>query len=108
MEGVVRYLGVAAHLGPEGPVYVALSLLGARGYEMLLALRSRASSARPVDRDALVVPEVMVGELPATNQGPDEAAVGRLMRPVFDRVWNACGYPRATIYDEAGNINTLP
>jgi len=105
VEGAVRYLGVVAHLGLERPVYVALSLLSVRGYELLLDFPSRASSARPVDRDVLVAPEMMASEFPATGRGLDEATVGRLMRPVFDWVWNACGYPRATIYDAAGNLN---
>ena len=105
VDAAARYLGVVSHLGMEGPIYVALSLLGVRGYEMLLHFPSRVSSAGPIDRDALVAPEVMARELPATGRGPDGAAVGRLMRPVFDRVWNACGYPRATVYDAAGNMD---
>lgn len=104
-RATARYLGVVSHLGIEGPVYVALSLLSVRGYGMLLDFPSRVSSAGLIDQDALVAPEVMARELPETGRGPDEAAVGRLMRPVFDRLWNACGYPRATIYDAAGNLN---
>lgn len=105
MDATVRYLSLVLHLGIEGPVYVGLSLLGVRGYEMLPGAPYRPSSARSVDRDALVVPEVMIEEL-TTSSDLAEAHVGRLLRPVFDRVWNACGYPEATIYDTAGTLDT--
>lgn len=96
IEGTDRYLALLAHLGVEGPVYVALTLLGVKGHDMLYE-SVRSSSIRPVDRDALVVPEVAA-------EGPrlDRVGVATLLRPVFDQVWNACGYPRSLLYDAGG------
>jgi len=93
---VERYLGLLSSLSVAGPVYVALSLLGVRGYAMA-AGRVYGSGARPVDRDALVVPEV---EAEGRRLGREE--VERLMRPAFDQVWNACGHARSFLYHADG------
>jgi hypothetical protein len=93
LSAVYRYLSLLSHLGVDGPVYVALSLLGVRDYEM--AYESiRSSRIRPVDRDALVVPE-------AVAEGPnlDREDVGRLLKPAPDQIWNACGYERSMLCD---------
>ena len=91
LSAVYRYLSLLSHLGVDGPVYVALSLLGVRDYEMAHEC-IRSSKIRPVDRDALVVPEA---------EGPnlDREDVGRLMKPALDQIWNACGYERSMLYD---------
>lgn len=94
LTAVHRYLTMISHLGIEGPVYIALSLLGVKGYEMA-AGRRRHSGARLVDRDTLTVPRVM-----AADTGLDREGVERLMRPVFDQVWNACDYAGSPYYDE--------
>lgn len=96
LDAVYRYLALLSHLSVEGPVYVALSLLGVRDYEM--AYESvRSSRIRPVDRDALVVPEVA-----AEDPNLSRVEVERLMRPALDQVWNACGYAGSMLYDADG------
>ena len=93
LSAVYRYLSLLSHLGVDGPVYVALSLLGVRDYEM--AYESiRSSRIRPVDRDALVVPEAV-----AERPNLDREDVGRLMKPALDQIWNACGYERPMLCD---------
>lgn len=96
LRAVHGYLATQAHLGIEGPVHVGLSLLGIAGYRMATR-RFRAAAGRPVERDRLVVPDVV-----AEDTGLDEGGVERLLRPAFDRVWHACGYPRSPHYDAAG------
>ena len=96
LDSAERYVALLDHLGVAGPVYVGLSLLGVRGYEMAVR-RSFGPGAGPVDRDALVVPEVM-----AEGPGLDRPAVEALMRPVFDQVWNACGHARSFLYHADG------
>lgn len=94
LKATESYLDLLSHLGVEGPVFVTLSLLGVKDYQM--AYRSIASSRiRPVDRDDLIIPEVMVH-----SPRLDREAVERLMRPVLDQVWNACGYAGSPNYRE--------
>ncbi len=47
------------------------------------------------DRDFLELPEVV-----AEDYGSD---VGRLLRPAFDALWQACGIEQSANYDQAGN-----
>jgi hypothetical protein len=56
------------------------------------------STLRPVDRNDLLVPEVLV---PSLEQ--DLHALQRHMRPLLDAVWNSVGAPRSPHYDESGN-----
>lgn len=93
MEG---YLDLLSRLGIGGPVYVALSMLGVQGYTMAVGRYGRANLGS-VDRDTLVVPEVM-----AESVRMDREGIERLMRPIFDQIWNACGYPGSGLYDENG------
>lgn len=57
----------------------------------------------PIDRDALISPEILVESF--------EIDPTKVMRPIFDSIWNAAGWPRSMNYDEAGEwgkgINSL-
>jgi hypothetical protein len=103
-EGLIktahRYFRLLRELGVEPPIFLMLSLVSVRGYQMLRKMLPYGyhSALRPVDRDDLVVPEVMVESLEL-----DLHALQRHMRPLLDPVWNAVGLPRSLHYDESGN-----
>jgi hypothetical protein len=46
----------------------------------------------PIDRDSLVVPEILVESF--------DFDAAQIMKPAFDTVWNAAGFPRSMNYDE--------
>ncbi len=95
MDSLARFLLVEKGLGVEPPLFVMLSLLGVSGYTMGVnrSLLFR-EDANPIDRDALLIPEVVVETLDC-----DPAEV---MHPIFDAVWNAAGWPRSMSYNDAG------
>jgi len=97
LQALPRLLSIQKQLGVEPPLFIMLSLLGVSGYIMAVN-RSRFWLGRddihPIDRDALLVPEVVVESFDC-----DPAEV---MKPVFDAVWNAAGWPRSMNYDETG------
>ncbi len=100
VKAVGRYFQLLRELGVESPVFLLLSLVGVGDYQMLqsgVPLHYR-SALRPVDRDALLVPEVLV---PSLEQDPH--ALQRHMRPLLDAVWNSVGAPRSPHYDESAN-----
>lgn len=80
-------------VGP--PFCTSLSLLGVKGARMLSPVIHPLASALLVDRDNLLLPEIVLEELPAN---PHVA-----LRPLFDMVWQSCGLPRCYDYDDQGN-----
>ncbi len=66
-----------------------LKLLRIKGYCI------RSLTKRAIDRDTIVVPEIWLDTF--------ECDLPRVMRPIFDAVWNAAGYPRSLNYDSEGN-----
>ena len=96
LKGVERFLLFQKDLGVEPPLFIMLSLLGVHGFEMSVGheLIRFPSERYPIDRDALLIPEIMIESF---NCDPAE-----VMRPIFDAVWNATGWPRSMNYDEEG------
>lgn len=94
-KALKKYLGVQSRIGVEPPVVVMLSLLGVKGYVMAVSMSRRFDTGHPIDRDALLVPEVLV-----ENR---EENVDKILRPIFDAVWNAAGWPHSINFDESGN-----
>jgi Putative DNA-binding domain len=100
VKAVDKYFRLLRELGIESPVFLLLSLVGVGDYRMLQqgGPLQFYSELRPVDRDDLLVPEVMVESLEQ-----DLHALQQRMRPLLDAVWNAVGLPRSPHYDESGN-----
>ena len=80
-----------------------LSLVGAEGYQLSYTEPNLGymppGVERRIDRDVLLLPEVIVEDF--------EADPREYMRPVFDAVWNAAGWPRSMNYDEEGKWQPL-
>lgn len=89
-----QYMKAQQIMGVEPPLFIMLSLLGVAGYR-LSGSDYVPGNSDPIDRNDLVVPEVMVEEF-----GLDPH---RVMKPIFDAIWNAGGYERDPNYDSEGN-----
>lgn len=96
LRALLGHLALQENLGVDPPVLVMLSLLGVGGYRMT-ASAPDFDAGVAIDRDKLVVPEILSEEYEG-----DPHEVANHMRPAFDAVWNACGYPRSPNYDENG------
>lgn len=93
-------------LGLELPWYVALSFLDVQGTEMglghnetwnariMLSALSLKEKIRQYNKENLILPAVRVD-----TPNPD---IDELMQPVFDRVWQAFGFPRSCNYNNEG------
>lgn len=82
--------------GAQPPVIILLSVAGVGGIRLQFGgMRELVREERPAyPKDILRAPEVVVNDLAA---GP-----AALMKPVFDAVWNAFGFPRSESYDASG------
>lgn len=92
-----RYFEILRHLGVEPPVFVMLTLLGVRGLTIVAkgGVSWGLRGGRAIDRDALLIPEVMV-----ENFGVKPADA---VKPAFDMMWNASGWAGSPHYDDRGN-----
>jgi hypothetical protein len=90
-----KYLSVLSSLEVDYPVWVCLSLLGVKEYMMFVSNYDFIDEIQPIDRDDLIIPEVQLDD---ASHSAEE-----ILKPIFDSVWNACGYKQSVNYDEHGN-----
>ena len=90
-----RLLSLLRRLEIDPPYVVMLSFLGVRGYGMFVGSMRWQSNAHQIERDHLFLDEIILEDA--------NLDIARALRPAFDQVWNACGWPRSLNYDEHGN-----
>lgn len=78
------------------PIYCYITLTGVKGYHMelgrqLLRLGERAT----IDRDILNLPEIIIEK--------QDLDIEYLLHPIFNMIWNACGYEKSFSYDDNNN-----
>ena len=94
IDGVHRFLRFQKDIfGIDSPVVVQLSLINVKGYIMADNLHS--FKPYPIDKDLLFLPDVLVENY--------DQAISRLMKPIFDALWNATGWSGSLYYDRDGN-----
>lgn len=92
------YLSILQTLNVELPIFIFLTLVGVKGYSMAID-RMRYFGYEPykIDRDVLFLPEVIIESY--------DVNAADVLKPCFDSVWNACGFPRSLNYDNTGKWN---
>lgn len=95
IHALERYLSVQIRLGVAPPVLVMLSLLDIGGYGISGGDRFDVLNPnRTIIEKSLNIPEEVIEEF---TQPTDQ-----VLRPIFDRIWNAAGWPRSMNYAEDG------
>jgi hypothetical protein len=95
LEALPRYTSVMVRLGVEPPVFVMVSLVGVKGWSILVSTPEFSGNKDVnIDRDALIVPEIMMESFGRKAE--------EVLRPAFDAVWRAGGWERSMNYDEEG------
>ncbi len=96
LEALPKYTCIQEYLGVEPPVFVMLSLLGVKGRFMQVQTPEFSGHKNvQIDRDALLVPEIMVESF---DYSPEE-----VLRPAFDAIWRAAGWERSMNYNDEGH-----
>lgn len=89
------YIRLIQHMASEFPVAVMITLVGVRGFKVQKDWsENREDGRHPIDRDTLVLPRILV-----EDADTDLTAV---LRPAFDVMWNAAGWPGSMTYDDPG------
>lgn len=101
--GLEKYLIVALNnylsrlklLGVAEPFALGLSVIGAKGWTLYIHLpRWGGPDPVPFGDQSLIVPEIRIDSY--------EQAPHTVLRPAFDRMWNAAGREGSAQYDENG------
>lgn len=96
VEGVERWLGAMRALGVAGPVVAMISLNGVRDAELLpITGRGLVPVSERIDRDRIHLPEVVLED--------SSSNIPSALRPAFDGLWNAAGWPGSNHYKKDGS-----
>jgi hypothetical protein len=101
IECIEDYLNTLQRLDVTPPIFLFLTLRGVLGYDLSKSWTCYPQVFRgTIDRGTLEVPERLI---------PDyEMEPAAVLKPCFDSIWNACGYPRSMNYDKEGNYRPGP
>ena len=95
IDSLSNYLSTLETLNVEPPIFIFLTLLGVKGYRMGVdQSRIFITEHHVIDRDILSLPEVVIENY--------EVLAEAILKPCFDSIWNACGFPKSLNYDEDG------
>lgn len=89
-----HFLEAQRSLGIDPPLVISMTLLEVQGYEWIAENVGQRHPTHPFDRDTILLPDVLINEWPT-----DSAA---MMRPVFDSIANAAGWPRSPFFNTKG------
>lgn len=91
-----RYLFLLNQNEIEPPIFIMVSLLGVRGYKMIYKQEMGILPGQhSIDRDNLLFDEIVI-ETFDTNYS-------KVMKPIFNSIWNSCGLVGSMNYDESGD-----
>ncbi len=88
-----RFLGLMETLGTTPPILILVTVLGTQG-RVILTPGDRYEPEHSVDRGTLPLPEIVVNGF--------DVDTSQALRPMFDALWQAGGYPRSPNYDADG------
>lgn len=93
LNALDRYVPLMRTLDFEPPIYAMVSLIGVKDHILLGPLEIE----RPIRHDDLLLPDVVIEDFDA-----DRTVI---MKPAFDSLWRAGGYPSSYSYDDQGKWN---
>lgn len=95
IKALNQYMGILKDLKINPPVVVFLTLLGVNGYRITSSdLFFDSDENNLINKDVLNLPETLVENYDTSSTS--------ILRPMFDLVWNACGFEKSLNFDENG------
>lgn len=98
IDATASYLKKQQMLDVKLPVAVTLTFSAVKGYRLAVADDYEGYDHYPIDRDTLLIPQAFIDSL--------DSEVSHVMRPLFDRLWNAAGFARCFQYAREANAMT--
>jgi hypothetical protein len=98
IEAIQSYVQAYSRLEIPLPVSIYISLLGVMGVYMGCR-REVIRRSEPIDRDSIALPQILVED---SEDLSSESSIAQCLRPTFDTIWNACGYPHSFNFNKDG------
>lgn len=95
IKSLREFLNLTKELEINMPMVIFLTLIGVKGYEMAVDKMLFRDEYYKIDKDILQLPETIIESFGIEPKN--------ILRPMFDLVWNACGFKRSYNFDEVGN-----
>ncbi len=96
LDYVTRVLSTLLRCGVSPPVVILLTLIHVEGVHLSIEREIHGRDTRePFDRSIISIPELVLETV--------EGDISKGMKPLFDALWNASGWPKSPCYDAAGN-----
>lgn len=94
IESIPRYLEVYKKFNIEPPIFLFLSLIDVKGYKIRDDTRGWINEIFPIDRNIVLIPELIIEDF--------DIEPSQFLKPIFDSIWNACGFERSFNYTKDG------
>ncbi|NMB83388.1 MAG: hypothetical protein GYA14_16380, partial [Ignavibacteria bacterium] len=95
MQALKSYMGIIKDLGVNPPIAIYLTFIGVKGYKLSSRnIMFDSDEDNVINKDILNLPESIVETYDITPTA--------ILRPIFDLVWNACGFERSFNFNEKG------
>ena len=99
VNAMQTYLASYAKLELNPPISIFMTLLACKEASMYIRDPCWEDQCHPINQHVAMLPDVTMESL--------EVDVPKEMKPIFDAMWNACGYPGSKNYDKDGNWSPL-
>jgi len=98
LKTIKNYLDILNGLNIDFPIIIMVSLLDVKGFKMNISKdlewRLIIPNENKIDRDNLIINGVIMN-----NKNED---ISKLVKPIFDAVWNSCGFANSLNYNGEG------
>lgn len=95
IESVPIYMNVYEKLNIDLPIFLFVTLVDVKSYRIPGERSWDLSKPYPIDRDIVMIPEIIIET--------KDFEPSMILKPIFDSIWNACGYKGSFNYDNEGN-----
>jgi hypothetical protein len=93
LQHVKKCLGIFTRLGVTPPIAISLTLLGIKGF--VIQASQWHDPGLPIKQQDLILPEAVLQQF--------DESLPKLLKPIFDLVWNASGLHGSSNFDAEGN-----
>ncbi|MBX7147717.1 ATP-binding protein [bacterium] len=101
IDFIKHYLSVIEKYGKSYPIQVSIKFYGMKELNINLTRFDEMDGDHSFDRDLIVLPDVLIND-------DDDRPMPIKLRPCFDALWQAAGWPGAKNYDAEGNWTSEP